>query len=135
MLNRTDKYALQVLAHLARYPEKRIQGIELAKATHISWTYLSKILSKLRKVGFVTATKGWGGGYTLTKKARGQSIFDVLTAIGGNPKSEFSSCLFGWPKCNGKKPCPLHNDWEKISKRYSDMLKGMTVDKMGRNLK
>lgn len=131
MLNRTDQYALQVLAHLCRHPEKRLQGLELAKATGISWSYLSKILSRLRKKGFVSAKKGWGGGFKLAAKTFNQPIYDVLVAVGGNP-SVPTACLFGWPKCGGSNPCPLHWRWAKISGLYLDMLKKTTIAMLGR---
>ena len=130
MLSRTDQYALQVLAHLACHPEKRMQGKELAEATGISWSYLSKILSTLRKKGFVSAEKGWGGGFKITKSAYNKSIFSVMEAV-GDSKLIFSSCLFGWPKCGDKKPCPLHQDWKKISEAVTKVLKGTTIAALG----
>ena len=60
MITQTGKYALRILAYLAEHEGERIQGHRIADDTAIPSNYLSKILNKLCKCGWVSSRKGFG---------------------------------------------------------------------------
>jgi Rrf2 family transcriptional regulator, iron-sulfur cluster assembly transcription factor len=125
MVSRTGRYALRILGYLADRPYEWVQGSQIASETGIPANYLSKILNQLRKRGFVSSQKGWGGGFLFKEQASRIPIAQVLDLFEG-PK-EKGQCLFGLGECDAKNPCPLHAHWEKIQESYADMLNSITV--------
>ena len=93
--------------------------------TGIPSNYLSKVLAQLRKRGFVTSQKGWGGGFRLRPTAGGTAISAVLETFDG--KRDARSCAFGLGRCDADDPCPLHPHWEKVRAEYETMLTSVTV--------
>jgi Rrf2 family protein len=120
MISQTGRYVLRILGYLVGQPDEWILGKDIAAATGIPANYLSKILSQLRRHGFVVSQKGWGGGFQIRAKVLKTSIADVLTFFDGPARD--TECLFGLPKCDATCPCPLHRHWEKIRKCQADML-------------
>ena len=74
MFSQTSRYALRILGYLATNRDRWVLAREIAGETGIPANYLSKILSQLRKRGFVESLKGWGGGFRLKGTAGGVSI-------------------------------------------------------------
>jgi len=112
MVSKTAKYALSVLRFLAGKPKEVLLGRDIAKATGIPSNYLAKVMSRLRKAGFVDARKGWGGGFSLAPSASGRPLADVLDLF--DDPATHSECVFGLRQCNAKDPCPLHAKWERV---------------------
>ncbi|MBI4403017.1 MAG: Rrf2 family transcriptional regulator [Deltaproteobacteria bacterium] len=135
VLNRTEQYGLQLVAYLACYGTKRVRAKELSKATGVPLTYLSKILSRLRKRGIVSAEKGWGGGFKLAEEVLCSPIIVVLDALGKGLPTTPSFCLFGWSKCSSKNPCPLHPEWEKLSAHINKVYRETTIQALGDRLR
>ena len=55
MFSETSRYALRTLGYLATHRDRWILAREIAEATGVPPDYLSKILARLRKRGFVTS--------------------------------------------------------------------------------
>jgi Rrf2 family transcriptional regulator, iron-sulfur cluster assembly transcription factor len=125
MVSLTGRYALRILGYLADHPGQWVQGSHIAVATGIPSNYLSKILNQLRKGGFVSSQKGWGGGFLLKEEARKTPISMVLNHFDG-PRDD-QECIFGLRKCDAANPCPLHGHWERIQNSYQEMLTATTI--------
>jgi Rrf2 family transcriptional regulator, iron-sulfur cluster assembly transcription factor len=128
MISDTSKYALQILAHLAKNPHKLLAGEEISKETHIPANYLGKILNQLRKSGFVESQKGWGGGFSLRSAARKRAVADVLTVFEGKERLKVKKCAFGLPRCGAVKPCALHDYWAKVQEVFSEMIANVRIE-------
>ncbi|RKP51661.1 Rrf2 family transcriptional regulator [Cohnella endophytica] len=77
-------YALHTIVYLAVAPTGKSLGVKpIADFQNLSPTYLSKIMAKLVKAGFVESTVGVNGGYRLTKKPEDVSFLDVIEAVEG----------------------------------------------------
>ena len=122
MISRTSKYALHVIGYLVGRNGVRTTGEELARNTGIPANYLSKILSQLRKHGFVDAEKGWGGGFRVPEEAMSRPIREILEIIDGPERVDSRECVFGLPRCDEDHPCPLHERWRGVREAYLDML-------------
>jgi len=122
MISQTSRYALHILGYLAFRRGDRVAGEEIARATGVPATYLSKILNQLRKGGIVDSRKGWGGGFLLIEGALERPIADVLASVDGPHAILRTDCLFGLPECDCENPCPLHSSWETIRETYHTML-------------
>ena len=126
MVTKTTKYALRILGYLVDHPGRRVQGQEIAAATGIPANYLSKILSRLRKRGYVDGRKGWGGGFLLCDKAFSAPLADVLDVFKGTMAVD-RRCIFELRDCDARHPCPLHNHWERVRDEYNGMLSELLV--------
>jgi Rrf2 family protein len=76
------EYALHCLGYIGR--EKPVGVKDLAAFNGVSETYLSKMLTKLRKAGIVRAVSGVKGGYELARAPEEITFWDVVQAIEGD---------------------------------------------------
>ncbi len=112
MFSQLGRYALRTVAVLAAQ-EERLTSKVLAKQTGVPSAYQSKVLRKLVKAKLLSAKKGHHGGFTLTQPPDTIRFADVLSAVGALPAA--GTCVFGWGRCSGTKPCPLHDSWSELS--------------------
>jgi Rrf2 family protein len=126
MVTQTTRYTLRILGYLVDHPGRRILGREIASGTGIPANYLSKILSQLRKRGYVDGRKGWGGGFLLCEKALSSSLAEVLDLFKGT-KAEDRRCIFELRDCDSGNPCPLHSQWERVRGEYNGVLMSLAV--------
>lgn len=125
MFSQTSRYALRTLGYLATHRERWVLAREIAEETGIPSNYLSKVLAQLRKRGFVTSRKGWGGGFRMKGTAGGVAIAAVLETFDG--KRDRDACAFGLGRCDSDDPCPLHPHWERVRNEYDRMLRRVTL--------
>jgi Rrf2 family iron-sulfur cluster assembly transcriptional regulator len=79
-----EEYGLRCLLTLARKgPGKQLTIPEIAELEGLSVPYATKLLSVLRKAGFVTSERGRTGGFTITRPLDQISLYEVLVALGG----------------------------------------------------
>lgn len=80
---------------------------EIIESNDIPQAFLSKILQRLTKEGFLSSKKGPNGGFYLTEPQMQTSVMDIITELEG--KDFFTNCLLRFEACNSKNPCPLHH--------------------------
>jgi Rrf2 family transcriptional regulator, cysteine metabolism repressor len=81
-LSSQEEYGLRCLLQVARSGES-LTIAELSRLEGISSPNVAKILRLLRRGGFLTATRGQAGGYTLARSADQIAVGDVLATLGG----------------------------------------------------
>ena len=89
-LTRGTDYALRLLIHLAQAGGQRLSIAEVADAQAISRTYLMRITLTLVKKGFVSATRGHGGGIELARPAAEINLGAVVRAM--EPRTGLVDC-------------------------------------------
>ncbi|QUW23077.1 Rrf2 family transcriptional regulator [Sporosarcina sp. Marseille-Q4063] len=88
---KSTDYALHALVHLANPEHEDKIGIkELAEMLNVSESYLSKIMTQLRKDGLVRAVPGVKGGYELSRPASQITFLDVILSTEG--RQEMFNC-------------------------------------------
>lgn len=107
MISRTNEYALRVMVLLAAQDGKPYGTRQIAAATQVPVSYLSKILLALVKEGFVRSQRGLHGGFVLVHDPAHISVFDVVSAI--DPLPRIRTCPLGLP-AHSKQLCPLHKE-------------------------
>jgi Rrf2 family protein len=132
MLSQTSKYALRALVELARQRNgDAVRGQELAETTAIPPQYLSKIMLSLRHAGYVTATRGSGGGYRLLKPANTIALVEVMEVFEG--KSARPECFLGVNKeCDPTHPCSAHGSWGSLRAMFLGFLEHTMVSEISR---
>lgn len=121
------RYAIHILYDLAvNGTEHPISVKEMATRQEISVKYTEQIISILNKAGYVSSSRGFQGGYRLTKPLEKYVIGDVLRLTEGSLAPV--DCL-----TNGKVECPKHKQcatillWEKVDKAIRDVVDNVTL--------
>lgn len=125
MLSSTSEYALRIMAILSQQkPDSFLKGDEIAKEAKVPAAYLAKILQSLNKAGLVTAQKGIGGGYILSKPSNQISLFDIVNAV--DPFKRITKCPLGIP--NHTTLCPLHKKLDDAYGNFQKIFKSCSLN-------
>ncbi|MCM2316707.1 MAG: Rrf2 family transcriptional regulator [Thermoanaerobaculia bacterium] len=122
MLSNTAEYALRAMVSLSRAePGKVMLGRDLSALTGVPAKYLSKILLDLNRAGMVSAVRGQGGGYRLSREARDIRLIEVVE-IFDRPRAH-PRCLLSFDKeCSDEAGCSAHDRWKLVRTVYLDFL-------------
>lgn len=90
MISRTVEYALRAIVSLASHPETPRTTRQVAEATQVPASYLSKVLQTLAEAELVTSQRGLGGGFVLARDPAKLSVLDVVTAV--DPIQRIRAC-------------------------------------------
>ena len=105
MFSQTVEYALRAVAHLAYEAPRARTTEQIAEATRVPPSYLSKVLQALSRGGVVRSQRGVGGGISLAKTPEEVTILEVVNAV--EPIQRIKTCPLGL-KSHGVRLCPLH---------------------------
>jgi Rrf2 family nitric oxide-sensitive transcriptional repressor len=133
-LNITTDYALRVLLCLVM--EQRPMGAaELSAKVKISQTYITIIMSKLKKGGFVSAKRGQVGGYYLVKRPEDITMWDVIEVMERSPK--ISCCLPEDYKCAylDISKCPIRGAYANAQTHLEESFRHFTLAQLGESLR
>lgn len=128
MLSATSEYALRALAQLARRSRGDVLlGRELADSTGVPPKYLSKIMLALRHAGLVAATRGTGGGYTLSRPAAAIRLIEVV-GLFESPAGVPQCLLRPKRECCDRNACTAHARWAGVRRGYLEFLEQTTLN-------
>ncbi len=105
--------AFHALVELAKNEGSLTNIGDIAKSLRASEAHLSKVLQAMRRAGFVEASRGPTGGYSLKRAADEISLLEVHEALQG--RQESYECLLKSPVCQ-RQCCALG----KFAKRLDD---------------
>ena len=130
LFTKTVGYALQTVIYLSKFSiQKPMLQKEIASTLDIPHHYLGKILQPLTKNGIVSSKTGAFGGFYLAKPADEIVLCDILEIFEGS--DYFENCILGFPGCDDKTPCPVHNEWSSAKKIIYKLMKENTVAEWG----
>jgi Rrf2 family protein len=127
MLSNTAEYALRAMVFLARAePGLTMLGRDLSAVSAVPARYLSKILLDLKRAGMVTAVRGQGGGYRLSRPPADIRLIEVVE-IFDRPRAH-PRCLLSFEKeCTDESSCSAHDRWKLVRTVYLDFLETTTL--------
>ncbi len=105
MFSQTVEYALRAGVWLASQQDKPQTTQQIADATLVPVGYLAKVMQSLVRSGLVSAQRGRGGGFLLTRPATQVSVLEVINSV--EPFRRIKECPLGI-KAHGSRLCPLH---------------------------
>ena len=121
------RYAIHILYDLAvNGTEHPVSVKEMATRQEISVKYTEQIISILNKAGYVSSSRGFQGGYRLTKPLNEYVIGDILRLTEGSLAPV--ECL-----ATAENPCPKQQKcatimrWEKVDKAIRDVVDHVTL--------
>lgn len=125
-LTRAADYAVRVMIHLASLPPgTRVQRNDLAEATAVPESFMSKVLQALVRARFVSSRRGVDGGFELMVPAEQVSLLNVVEAIEGPIQLNF--CLGSGENCERQKTCAAHFVWAEAQAAMVAVLKKATI--------
>ena len=125
-LTRAADYAVRVMVHLATLPEeKRAFLPDLAEATSVPQSFLSKVMQDLARGQLISSRRGKRGGFAILPRGREATMREVIEAIDGPIR--LNVCLNGGKDCERKSWCPAHPVWARAQRAMVDVLMSVTV--------
>ena len=133
MISTRGKYALRVIASLARQDRERFVPLkEITSAEEISQKYLESIMSTLSKAGLVEGAHGKGGGYRLARDPADYRIGEILRLTEGSlaPVSCVDETNVPCPRAYRCSALPV---WKRLDLLINDFLDGITLSDLIEN--
>lgn len=113
ILSRSTQYTLQVLLYLVAHPSGGpVLARELAAQLRLPLPYLAKLLQEPCRVGWLSSTRGRGGGFTLNPGTERLTLLDIVALTRGERGPR--DCLLGLKECDDETACVLHCQWQPI---------------------
>jgi Rrf2 family protein len=125
-----EEYGLRCLLQIARLPGGGSMTIpQISEIEGLTPTHVAKLLMILRKDGFVTATRGQQGGYTLARPATEIRVGDVLASLGGRLyDEEFCARYAGHMHiCSHAVDCSVRSLWQVIQTAVDNVVNQLTL--------
>ncbi len=126
IFSKSCEYGIQAILYLAKKNSpKPVLLREISDTLDIPYYFTSKVLKSLTRDGITNSYKGATGGYELGRKANKIMLIEIVHAIDG--RKFLDECVLGFPGCNDKHHCPVHNNWKKAKKIINDILTKKSV--------
>jgi Rrf2 family protein len=133
-LTKAADYAVRIMIHMAQLPQgHRERTAVLAKAGGIPREFLSKVLQRLVKVGFLRSHRGSSGGFQLALPAAQVSLLDVVEAIEG--PTHLNQCLISEHACERHATCAAHPVWIEAQEQVVKVLGGVSLAEMATTIR
>lgn len=133
IFSRQCEYALQAVLYLALKPEGVASPLkEMTDKLKIPHHFLGKILQSLTYKRLLISQKGPRGGFALRLPAREITLLQIVEAIDGTGFME--NCVLGFPKCGGKNPCSVHEEWKTLRDGIYEMLVSRNVAQLAHEI-
>lgn len=98
-----------------------LNSADIAKLRNLSQPLVAKVMSALSMAGYITGTRGPGGGYRLAKPPKTIRIYDIVSVFEG-VEGELE-CPLGPGYCGNHAPCPMHETLASLQRGYIEQLK------------
>ena len=132
MLTATSKYALRALSVLVREGRGATMcGHDIAARGEIPASYLTKILSVLKRAGILEATRGTGGGYRIVCDPHRVNLADVVELFEA-PRATASCILDPARVCDSAHPCSAHAVFGHARESFLQFLDATTLAMIAR---
>lgn len=136
MFSKACMYAIRATVLLCTEEDASVHWplARIAKGTGAPEAFMGKVLQQLVHAGIVDSVKGPRGGFAITarKKATLQ-LGEVVTAI--DDDGLFKGCALGFPRCDERKPCPVHDQVVIVRERLKNVLGATLITDLGADLK
>ena len=134
MISTRGRYALRVMIDLAEHIDEGYIPLQtIAKRQGISEKYLESILAVLSKAGLLDAVRGKGGGYRLSKPAKEDTAFEVLSLTEGTLAPV--TCLERGQQCENAVNCRTLPLWQGLDQVIAAYLCSYTLADLTREEK
>jgi len=124
-MSKLTDYGTMVLAELATNDQGLSTASQVADATHLALTTVSKLLKSLAHSGLVVSARGVQGGYALARPATAISAAEILDALEG--PVALTDCSSSSGACNLESYCRVGTAWQRINHSIRKALEGVSL--------
>ena len=132
-ISKLADYGVVVMCYLVNQNGAVKSAREIAAAVHISVETASKVLKLLSECDLVSALRGAGGGYCLTRAPADISLSDVIQAVEGGMLA-LTECASIDNNCAVDAACTLKHNWRLINRVLLSILNELTLHDMAQPL-
>ena len=127
MVSTRGRYALRMMLDLAEYQGEGYVALkDVARRQEISKKYLEQIIPVLNRAQLLQTTRGYQGGYRLTKPPEKYTLGEILRATEGSLAPV--ACLEGDRNvCARRAECATLPVWEGLSRVVNEYLDSLTL--------
>lgn len=128
-------YAIRAVVVIASANEQGayVPLTKISSLTGAPSAFMAKVLQQLVHAGAITSVKGHGGGFGLEPERRETiKLGDIVKAIDGD--ALFSGCALGFPRCDGRRPCPIHDQVTRVRAELDRFLADVRIAQLGNEL-
>lgn len=121
------RYALRMMLDLAEYQKDGYVALkDIAERQGISKKYLEQIVPILNRSTILKTSRGFQGGYRLSREPENYTVGEILRLTEGNLAPV--ACLEHDPiECGRKDECATLHVWQGLYKVICDYLDGITL--------
>lgn len=117
---------MRTLAYAAAmHPGRRFQAAAICREAGVPEPFTRKVLHLLVEGGLLTAHRGPGGGYALSRPPERISLLEIVTAIDAGFDNR--RCVMGSGECGAAAPCPLHHATQRCTALLEGVLEQHTL--------
>ncbi len=128
-LTKYTDLSLRALIYLSLQPEASATISAIAQKTRVSRNHLVKVVHQLGKLGYVTTSRGRGGGVSLARPAAEIRADEVVRNF--EPTLEVINCLAN--QCPLMPACHLKRALHRASEAFMEVLATYTVADLSQN--
>ena len=124
------RYALRLMVDLAERNEEGFIALkDIAERQQISKKYLEQIIPVLTRAGLLITSRGFQGGYKLSKPAKDYTVGEIIRATEGNLSPV--GCMVGDENlCPRKDACKTLPLWQGLKKVVDEYFDGITLQEV-----
>ena len=127
-LGKLTDYATVILSYMAKDQMTMHAAGEIAEATGIAQTTVSKILKLLVKAKVLSSTRGAKGGYLLARPPEQITVATIISALEG--PIALTECSITQHNCEQAGGCEIRGNWTLINRKISNALESITLADM-----
>lgn len=131
-LGKLTDYATLLLTEMAADAARRRPASELAAATRLPPTTVSKLLKQLGRAGLVASTRGAAGGFRLARAPAAISVADIVAALEG--PIGITECAAHGSTCSVEPHCGTRASWQLINRAIKSALEAVTLAQMAASI-
>ena len=125
-LSTKGRYGTRVMLELAlNYGEGHMLLKDIAKKQDISVGYLEQIMPNLKAAGFINASRGAHGGYTLARPPAEITLSEIVSSLEGS--ISLVECINPPEVCDRVDFCVTHDLWSEVSEKIENTLRSKNL--------
>ncbi|BBL74498.1 SUF system Fe-S cluster assembly regulator [Methylomagnum ishizawai] len=128
-IGKLTDYAIIVLGHMAKQPERTYTASDLASTASVAIPTVSKILKALTRTGVLKSTRGAKGGYQLALPPERTTVARIIYAMEG--PIALTECGLEHDVCE-QASCHIRGNWAVINRAIRSSLESVTLADMAR---
>ena len=126
--NKSTMIAIYAMLDVARANGASVTSTEIAQRHGISKHHLAKVLQQLARAGFLTTTRGVGGGHQLARDPKNVTLMDIVEVFEG-PRPAPDACLLQevLPDCERKGACGVQAIFQELEEQVAFTLDSVSL--------